>query len=47
MFDKVITIIACIIIFLFTSVIISLFYINEQSLNELECLKTNQCEEVR
>lgn len=46
MFDKVITIIACIITILIVAVIISFFYVNEQNTAKLKCvIETNQCNE--
>ena len=48
MFDKVITIIACIITILIVAVIISFFYVNEQNAAKLKCvIETNQCKEMR
>jgi len=44
--DKLLNIIACILIILIVAVIISLFYVNEQNTAKLKCV-INNCEEIK
>lgn len=44
--DKILNIIACILIILIVAVIISLFYVNEKNTAELKCVIDN-CERIK
>lgn len=47
MLDRILNWVGIILIFAVVTMIIWGLSINEQSLKELECLKTNQCKELR